>query len=64
MEKDSNDDLGSPADEMLVGFSNKLGDDLNISGALGELFTWVSDVFSKLDSDEINYNNAQQALSP
>ena len=27
--------------EMLVGFSKKLEDDLNISGALGELFLWV-----------------------
>ena len=54
---------GSVADEMLSGFSRKLGDDLNISGALGELFTWVNDMFSRLDSDEINYDIAQQALS-
>ena len=51
------------ADEMLSGFSQKLGDDLNISGALGELFTWVNDMFSRLDSDEINYDIARQALS-
>ena len=54
---------GSVTDEMLSGFSQKLGDDLNISGALGELFTWVNDMFSRLDSDEINYDIARQALS-
>ena len=54
---------GSVTDEMLSGFSQKLGDDLNISGALGELFTWVNDMFSRLDSDEINYGIARQALS-
>ena len=54
---------GSVTDEMLSGFSQKLGDDLNISGALGELFTWVNDMFSRLDSDEINYDISRQALS-
>ena len=54
---------GSVTDEMLSGFSQKLGDDLNISGALGELFTWVNDMFSRLDSDDINYDIARQALS-
>ncbi len=53
----------SVADKMLLGFSQKLGDDLNISGALGELFTWVNDMFSRLDSDDINYDIARQALS-
>ena len=50
-------------DEMLAGFFQKLGDDLNISGALGELFTWVNAMFAKLDSDKVNYNSAMQALS-
>ena len=57
------DVAGSNADKMLVGFSSKLGDDLNISGALGELFTWVNDMFAKLDSDEVNYKNSQKALT-
>ncbi len=51
------------ADEMLKRFSQKLGDDLNISGALGELFTWVNDMFTRLDIDEVDYGSAQQALS-
>ena len=53
----------SITDEMLSGFSQKLGDDLNISGALGELFTWVNAMFAKLDNDKVNYNSAMQALS-
>ena len=47
---------------MLVRFSEKLGDDLNISGALGELFTWVNEMFSGLDKEKIDYMCAQSAL--
>jgi len=59
--KDGGDE--SAADKMLAGFSQKLEDDLNISGALGELFIWVNDMFGKLDSEEINYESSRQALS-
>ena len=61
--KKDGDVIESIADEMLAGFSQKLGDDLNISGALGELFTWVNNMFSRLDSNKINYESARQALS-
>jgi cysteinyl-tRNA synthetase len=57
----SGDAVGSSTDEMLEGFSKKLGEDLNISGALGELFTWVNDMFANLDSSEVNYDSALQA---
>ena len=49
--------------QMLDGFTNKMGDDLNISGALGELFLWVSEVFTLLDNSGVNYSFAQNALS-
>ena len=48
--------------EMLASFSEKLGDDLNISGALGELFTWVNEIFVSLDDDSIDFDNAQKAI--
>ena len=48
---------------MLSGFSEKLGDDLNISGSLGVLFSWVNEMFSGLDQNKINYKHAQSALA-
>ena len=63
MEKNKDGGDESAADKMLAGFSQKLEDDLNISGALGELFIWVNDMFGKLDSEEINYESSRQALS-
>jgi len=58
-----NNQINISANEMLEDFSQKLGEDLNISGALGMLFIWVHDIFSRLDSNEIDYSNAQKALS-
>ena len=57
--KGSKDDS---TDKMLIRFSQKLGDDLNISGALGELFTWVNEIFVSLDDDSIDFDNAQKAI--
>ena len=48
--------------QMLDGFSSKMSDDLNISGALGELFLWVGEVFTLLDSSMVNYSSAQDAV--
>ena len=42
--------LNSETETMLSKFSEKLGDDLNISGALGELFIWVNYLFAELDN--------------
>ncbi len=55
-------DLDIGVKNMLSLFSKQLGDDLNISGALGELFTWVSSLFVLLDNGDININLAQKAL--
>ena len=41
----------------------KLSDDLNISGALGELFSWVSSIFVQLDRETLDYCSANDALS-
>ena len=47
---------------MLVKFSNQLGDDLNISGALGEVFIWVNSLFSKIDNKILEPRDAKGAL--
>ena len=38
-------------------------DDLNISGALGELFSWVNSIFVQLDREIIDASSARGALS-
>jgi len=43
-------------------FSNSLGDDLNISEALGALFTWINKIFSLLDGDEINIIQSKKCI--
>ena len=42
--------LDFESEKMIENFSKKLSDDLNISGALGELFLWVNSLFLSLDS--------------
>ena len=49
-------------ENMLIRFSEKLSDDLNISGALGELFIWVNIIFVKLDDKTLVYSSAKEAL--
>ena len=49
--------------DMLNKFQEKLGDDLNISGALGELFIWVKDIFSLLDNDNVSASGVATILS-
>jgi len=55
--------LNSETETMLSKFSEKLGDDLNISGALGELFIWVNYLFAELDNDKLDCYSAKGALS-
>ncbi len=50
-------------DDMLKKFSEFLSDDLNISGALGALFTWVNGIFSALDVNRISAESAKKALN-
>ena len=48
--------------EMLHNFSKSLGNDLNISGALGDLFSWVNDMFGRLDKDQVSVQNAELSI--
>ena len=56
-------DVEKLSSDMLGKFQEKLGDDLNISGALGELFVWVNDIFSQLDNNEVSVSGAASILS-
>ena len=56
-------DVEKLSTDMLNKFMEKLGDDLNISGALGELFVWVNDIFSLLDNDDVSANGAGAILA-
>ena len=49
-------------EEFLNDFKQNLYDDLNISGALGTLFTWVNKVFNLLDQNKINKNTAKKNI--
>ncbi len=56
-------DVEKLSTDMLIKFMEKLGDDLNISGALGELFVWVNDIFSLLDNDDVSASGAGAILT-
>ena len=56
-------DVEKLSTDMLNKFMEKLGDDLNISGALGELFVWVNDIFSLLDNDDVSKGGADTIFS-
>ena len=55
--------IESASIEMLVKFKEKLSDDLNISGALGEVFIWVNDMFSALDDKKVSLSDSKIILS-
>ena len=59
----SEEKMNAETEIMLSKFSEKLSDDLNISGALGELFTWVNSLFVQLDGESLDYCSARGALS-
>ena len=64
IDNDNDDEvLNSKTETMLSNFSTNLGDDLNISGALGELFIWVNYLFSELDNNTLECCSAKGAIS-
>ena len=64
LEDDGNEGkMDAETENMLSKFSEKLSDDLNISGALGELFIWVNSMFVKLDGNTLDFYLAKGALS-
>ena len=58
IDKDSNiDEINK---NFLNDFKRNLYDDLNISGSLGALFTWVNKIFSLLDKNNLNKNESKK----
>ena len=49
-------------EEFLNDFKQNLYDDLNISGALGALFTWVNKIFNLLDQNKLNENDSKKNI--
>jgi len=56
-------DVGQMSANMVSKFNEKLADDLNISGALGELFIWVNEVFGLLDNNDISSAGSEKIIS-
>ena len=48
-------DFKDESSKMILDFSNCLKNDLNISGALGEMFIWINLVFKELDADNVSF---------
>ena len=53
---------GQSIESPVVEIESTLVDDLNISGALGILFSWAKDLFVVLDSGSISYDTARGSL--
>ena len=47
-------DFKEESSNMILEFSNCLKNDLNISGALGEMFIWINQAFKELDNDNVS----------
>ena len=45
------------SNSMVESFMDELSDDLNISGALGQLFIWVNKTFALIDNNELSKNS-------
>ena len=56
-------DVGQMSANMVSKFNEKLADDLNISGALGELFIWVNEVFGLLDNNDVSSAGSEKIIS-
>ena len=64
LEDDGNEGkMDAETENMLSKFSERLSDDLNVSGALGELFVWANSLFVKLDGNALDFYLAKGALS-
>jgi len=55
-------DIDARCQKMVDDFQKSLAEDLNISGALGDLFTWVNEVFGILDNNQISKKSAECAI--
>ncbi len=60
---ESNGSVEEKCNKMIADFRKTLGEDLNISGALGVLFIWVNEVFLLLDNNKISRKSAECAIN-
>jgi len=51
-------DFKDESSKMILNFSNCLKNDLNISGALGEMFIWINLVFKELDANNVSFTGS------
>ena len=51
-------DFKDESSRMILDFSNCLKNDLNISGALGEMFIWINLVFKELDANNVSFTGS------
>ena len=59
---ESSGEAAAVIEKGLKGFEEKLDDDLNISGALGELFDFIRDINKLRDADKLSAAERDQAL--
>jgi cysteinyl-tRNA synthetase len=59
---EANGDVDEKCSKMVLEFRKTLGEDLNISGALGVLFIWVNEFFTLLDKNKISKKSAECAI--
>ncbi len=62
VESPEGDDLLVSTSQLISAFKEKLNSDLNISGALGELFSWVSKTFVLIDKGQVSREGAENGL--
>ena len=59
---ESGEDISKMTNLMLQNFNDRLADDLNISGALGEVFIWVNKLFALIDKQKLSAESAQSGI--
>ena len=55
-------DFSSSCSEMVEAFTRHLENDLNISGALGEMFIWINKIFKELDANNISIKGKEHII--
>ena len=60
--KRSKGDITEKCKKMIIDFQQELSNDLNISGALGKLFTWANEIFRLLDLEKVSKSSALIAI--
>ena len=65
VDKTYEDQLGfsEKTEQFVQNFKKSMDDDLNISGALGELFKWVNYIFGCLDNNKISISQSDASIN-